>query len=51
LFWKQIAEFPSNIQEAIMGQMKSLDKLQRFDQAITSARKVLAKRQDIHEKL
>jgi TolA-binding protein len=38
---EQLAEVPSNIQEARVGQMRSLDKLQRFQETIAAARKVL----------
>jgi len=38
---EQIAEFPSNVQEAQIGQMRSLDKLGRNPQTITVAQKVL----------
>jgi tol-pal system protein YbgF len=38
---EQIAEFPSNVQEALVGQMRSLDKLQRNPQTIAVAQKVL----------
>jgi TolA-binding protein len=39
---EEIAEFPSNTLEAITGQMRSLDKLERHDAAIAAAQKVLA---------
>jgi len=38
---EEIAEFPSNITEAVTGQMRSLDKLERYDQAISTAQKLL----------
>jgi TolA-binding protein len=38
---EEIAEFPSNVQDAQIGQMRSLDKLERFESAIAAARKVL----------
>ncbi len=38
---EEIAEFPNNIQEARTGQMRSLDKLQRYQETIDAAKKVL----------
>ena len=38
---EEIAEFPNNIQEAKTGQMRSLDKLQRYQKTIDVARRVL----------
>ncbi len=38
---EEIAEFPSNVQEARIGQMRSLEKLERYDQTIEAARRVL----------
>ncbi len=38
---EQIAEFASNIQEAKTGQMRALDKLQRYEAAIAAANRVL----------
>ncbi|MFW5706386.1 MAG: tetratricopeptide repeat protein [Bacteroidota bacterium] len=38
---EEIAEFPSNLQEAKTGQMRALDKLQRHEQTIEAANRVL----------